>query len=149
MSYSDMFLSCLCYELQVLKDMCCHYEVTAFKLHLDASINKCHSPGLCACPRACISESTSLQKPKLFSLEKNSLKSKSTIKFLDQNKICLLSDWPPPSPDLNVIKNIWQILKITVHKHIPTNSVELWNIIKNEREKISRDIIIKAVRTII
>jgi len=32
--------------------------------------------------------------------------SKSTMKFLDQHKICLLYDWPPQSPDLNVIENI-------------------------------------------
>ena len=32
-------------------------------------------------------------------------RSVSRSNFLDKEKICVLSDWPSPSPDLNIIEN--------------------------------------------
>ena len=30
----------------------------------------------------------------------------STMKYIDSKKICLMVDWPPLSPDLNIIENM-------------------------------------------
>jgi hypothetical protein len=38
-------------------------------------------------------------------------KSEATLRFLDDNAIRVL-DWPPYSPDLNCIDNIWAVLKM-------------------------------------
>jgi len=74
--------------------------------------------------------------------------SMSTREFLDHHKICLLSDWPPQSPDLNVIENLWHILKSNVHKHFPTKQDDLWKIAKHEWDNIPRDSIINLYESI-
>ena len=33
-------------------------------------------------------------------------KSESTMKYLEKQQICLLSNWPPQSPDINIIENL-------------------------------------------
>ena len=40
---------------------------------------------------------------------------------------CLLSDWPPQSPDLNIIENLWAQFKRKVSERFPSNSSKLWN----------------------
>ena len=74
--------------------------------------------------------------------------SKATKKFLDHHKICILSDWPPQFPDLNIIENLWQVLKGNVHKQSQSNSVDLWSIIQDEWLKIPEDYIIKLYKSI-
>lgn len=54
--------------------------------------------------------------------------SRSTMLYLEQKKICLLSDWPPQSPDINIIENIWSILKTKVSKFKIKSSEDLWNV---------------------
>ena len=52
--------------------------------------------------------------------------------FLDKTKICVLSDWPAQSPDLNIIEPLWADLKARVAKCRPTNIEALW---KNSEEQ--------------
>ena len=54
------------------------------------------------------------------------------MKFMDDNNICLLSDWPAQSPNLNIIENLWSILKTRVRKRIISNNTDLWEVIKEE-----------------
>ena len=84
-------------------------------------------------------------------LDKNSIfmhdgapchRSLSTAKYLESRKICVLSDWPPQSPDLNPIENLWSLLKEKVSRHSPTTSDQLWSITKQEWDSIPDDAII-------
>jgi transposase len=54
--------------------------------------------------------------------------SRSTMSYLENKKICLLSDWPPQSPDINVIENMWSTLKRNVSQFNVTSSDDLWNV---------------------
>jgi len=64
----------------------------------------------------------------------------STISFFSENKIEVMY-WPPNSPDLNPIENIWNILKRNIGNVIIKNKQELINIVRNEASKISIEII--------
>ena len=35
----------------------------------------------------------------------------SSVKWLESNKVDLLPNWPPQSPDLNPLENIWGLIK--------------------------------------
>ena len=68
-------------------------------------------------------------------------RSTSTSKFADDMGICLISDWPPNCPDINIIENLWSIVKNGVSKTCPKNKNELWQIVKNEWDKIDNSVI--------
>ena len=38
-------------------------------------------------------------------------KAKASLKLLEDNKICYISDWSAQSPDLNITENMWSVLK--------------------------------------
>ena len=63
--------------------------------------------------------------------------SKSTSKYLEKEKVCVMSDWPPQSPDLNIIENIWSTIKRNVGRHNPQSANDLWTYIQEEWENIS------------
>ena len=74
-------------------------------------------------------------------------KAKMTSEFFASNRISILP-WPPNSPDLNPIENLWQFLKQRVKKRQPKSLDELKNIAIDEWEKIDQKIISKAVSTV-
>ena len=47
--------------------------------------------------------------------------------YILKRRKCLLSDWPPQSPDINAIENMWSILKTCVFQFNITSSDDLWN----------------------
>ena len=65
--------------------------------------------------------------------------SKQTQAFLDRKKVCVLSDWPSQSLDLNPIENMWAILKKNVSRRNASNKEDLWHV---EWHKISNDYIL-------
>ena len=39
-------------------------------------------------------------------------------------------DWPPQSPDLNIIEAVWDHLDRERNKRLPMNKKELWKLLK-------------------
>ena len=60
----------------------------------------------------------------------------------------MVSDWPSQPPDLNVIENLWAILKNRVFKRNPKNIDTLWTIINEEFFNIDNETIKKLYDSI-
>ena len=43
-----------------------------------------------------------------------------------------MSDWPSQSPDLNIIENMWSVLKRNLWKYNTKNINELWSLCQEE-----------------
>ena len=56
--------------------------------------------------------------------------SKVMMKWFQDNHVQLLKDWPPNSPDLNVIENCWALMKAKVTAHWPTSEKDLLDVLK-------------------
>ena len=52
-------------------------------------------------------------------------KSASTLGYLERKNVRFLNDWPPQSPNLNIIKILWVTLKKKVTERCPRNAGEL------------------------
>ena len=63
--------------------------------------------------------------------------SRETIDVLKELEIDLLPDWPPYSPDLNIIEVIWAIMEARVSKYQPRTVDQLINIIKDVWENLT------------
>jgi len=63
-------------------------------------------------------------------------RSRSTLRFLENHGMCLLSDWPAQSLDLNIIENLWATLKKNVTIRYPKNKEVLWVILQKEWTKV-------------
>lgn len=59
-------------------------------------------------------------------------RSASTVEFLGNEGICYVDDWPPQSPDLNIIENLWYDIKRNVSRRHPKSVDELWNYFQEE-----------------
>ena len=56
-------------------------------------------------------------------------------------------DFPPYSPDLNPIENLWQHLEKRVEERLPNEFWELQDVIAEEWTKTPRDFLIKLVHS--
>ena len=63
-------------------------------------------------------------------------KAKKVMDFLKEQNIETLN-WPPQSPDLNPIKNLWKLIGERAQNSNPRNSEELWSLLKREWYNIS------------
>ena len=64
---------------------------------------------------------------------------KSIFIFLFENNGISTLNWPSQSPDLNPIENLWNTLKIKVHKQNPQNIKQLGELCKEEWGKVTRE----------
>lgn len=60
-------------------------------------------------------------------------KAQRTLAFLETNAVEVLQDWPPYSPDLNIIENMWAFIKrklrqenITTRQQLQTRVLDIW-----------------------
>ncbi|KAG0901251.1 hypothetical protein G6F33_013035 [Rhizopus arrhizus] len=69
-------------------------------------------------------------------------KSKSTMTWLQQNKVQYINDWPPNSPDLNPIQHVWHLLKLrlSLYERKARNIDELWERVDVEWNKLDKDV---------
>jgi transposase len=51
-------------------------------------------------------------------------KAKLLASFLAKSKIDKIPNWPPQSPDLNPIENVWKVLKTNIQEHYHPKSVD-------------------------
>ena len=64
--------------------------------------------------------------------------SKSTTKYLQEGQMKVL-EWPPQSPDLNIIENLWRDLKHAEHRKKYISNLEVF--CQEELEKILKAVI--------
>ena len=63
-------------------------------------------------------------------------KAKVVMSYLSEQDFEIM-DWPPQSPDLNPIENLWMTLGVKVMERNPTNTEDLWVKLQEEWSKIS------------
>ena len=82
-------------------------------------------------------ESHELPSDYIFQQENNPKRTvKSTKKWLSDNNFNVLQ-WPSQSPDLNLIGNSWQFLKIQIRKTAPANINNLKTVYQEEWYKLA------------
>ena len=74
--------------------------------------------------------------------------SKATMSVIDKHKVCILSDWPPQSPDINIIENLWAKVKKNISRKQPVNKNELWELLKLEWDNIDTTDILQLYASI-
>jgi transposase len=74
--------------------------------------------------------------------------SKTTRERLEVLNIPLLLNWPPHSPDLNVIEIVWAIMKRRIEKHQPQSMFELELLIRQTWDSLSFETINKLIDSV-
>jgi transposase len=74
--------------------------------------------------------------------------SASTRQYLAWKRVKILENWPPQSPDLNIIENLWSELKVKVYSRAPKTLEELWQYIQDEWNAFPADRIHKQFESI-
>lgn len=69
--------------------------------------------------------------------------SKLTRGFLEENGVEVLEGWPPRSPDLNPIENMWSIVQRKVSDCGPTNATELTEFVLQRWRSIPQPVVDK------
>ena len=75
-------------------------------------------------------------------------RSASTARYLEQEAVRMLQNWPPQSPDLNVIENLWSIMKDKLKERQYNTLDELWTAANDIWSKIPNDTIMKLYQSI-
>ena len=70
------------------------------------------------------------------------------MSFLEENGIMVLNDWPPHSPDLKVIENVWKVLGDKQEGEEFTNLNDLWSFLEKEFYSIPDNYIQKLFESI-
>ena len=63
----------------------------------------------------------------------NSILSKT---WFSENGLEILENWPSNSPDINIIENVWSLLKKRVFQRHPKNIEKLWAFCQEKFERI-------------
>lgn len=72
----------------------------------------------------------------------------STRTFLEARAVRLLDCWPAQSPDINIIENLWQILKAKVKERHPVTVEDMWRIAQEEWELIPANTIVNLYNSL-
>ena len=66
----------------------------------------------------------------------NSILSKT---WFSENGLEILENWPPNSPDINIIENVWSLPKKRVFQRHHKNIDELWECCQEEFERVKKN----------
>ena len=80
---------------------------------------------------------SSVSKPSIFMHDNAPCHTAKKVKTFLADKEISVMDWPPQSPDLNPIENLWKIIGEKSMRQNPKNQEELWISLKNEWDNIS------------